>query len=203
MTVTDAAAIPVQRDAPETDSWAIVQRAQAGDPEAFAELYELYRDRVFRFIYFRMGNRPLAEDLTGDTFVRALKYIAAWKFQGPEFGAVLMTIARNLTFDYYKSSRYRLEILTGELLRSDEPERGPEGDPEATTVGRSRDRVLHAAVKQLNEVQREVIVLRFFRGLSVSDTAEAMGKEVGAIKALQYRATGALRRLLPDLEALR
>src|SRR5258708_7537366 len=123
----------------------------------------MYRDRVFRFIYFRMGNRPLAEDLTGDTFVRALKYIGAWKFQGPEFGAVLMTIARNLVFDHYKSGRYRLEILTGELLGSDEPEQGPEGDPAATTVGRSRDRALRAAVMKLNPEQREVIVLRFFR----------------------------------------
>jgi RNA polymerase sigma-70 factor, ECF subfamily len=178
--------------------WALVERAQAGESEAFGLLYDRYMDTVFRFIYFRVGNRQLAEDLTSETFLRALRRIGSFTWQGRDLGAWLVTIARNLVADHFKSGRYRLEITTGDVLDADKEDRGPEGTPETAVVDHITNVTLLTAVKQLNPEQQECIVLRFLQGYSVAETARAMGKNEGAIKALQYRAVRALHRLLPD-----
>ena len=189
------------RPAPDdaaAEVWALVERAQKGDAEAFGLIYDRYMDTVFRFIYFRVGSRPLAEDLTADTFLRALKRIGSFTWQGRDLGAWLVTIARNLVADHFKSGRYRLEVTTGDVLDADKAERGPEGSPEAAVVDHITNVALLRAVKQLNPEQQECIVLRFLHGFSVAETAQAMGKNEGAIKALQYRAVRALHRLLPE-----
>jgi RNA polymerase sigma-70 factor (ECF subfamily) len=178
--------------------WTLVERAQQGDTEAFGLIYDRYVDTVFRFIYFRVGNRPLAEDLTSDTFLRALKRISSFTWQGRDLGAWLVTLARNLVADHFKSGRYRLEVTTGDVLDADREDRGPEGSPETAVVDHITNVALLTAVKQLNPEQQECIVLRFLQGFSVAETAQAMGKNEGAIKALQYRAVRALARLLPE-----
>ncbi|GGM31806.1 hypothetical protein GCM10011608_15490 [Micromonospora sonchi] len=183
---------------PATEVWALVERAQAGEAEAFGLIYDRYVDTVFRFVYFRVGNRQLAEDLTSDTFLRALKRIGSFTWQGRDLGAWLVTIARNLVADHFKSGRYRLEVTTGDVLDADREDRGPEGSPEAAVVEHITNVALLSAVKRLNPEQQECIVLRFLQGFSVAETARSMGKNEGAIKALQYRAVRALARLLPD-----
>ncbi|WP_434741818.1 ECF subfamily RNA polymerase sigma factor, BldN family [Micromonospora sp. SH-82] len=183
---------------PATEVWRLVERAQAGEVEAFGLIYDRYVETVFRFVYFRVGNRQLAEDLTSDTFLRALKRIGSFTWQGRDLGAWLVTIARNLVADHFKSGRYRLEVTTGDVLDADREDRGPEGSPEAAVVEHITNVALLSAVKQLNPEQQECIVLRFLQGFSVAETARAMGKNEGAIKALQYRAVRALARLLPD-----
>jgi RNA polymerase sigma-70 factor, ECF subfamily len=183
---------------PATEVWNLIERAKAGDKEAFASIYDRYLDTVFRFVYFRVGNRQLAEDLTAETFLRALKRIGSFTWQGRDLGAWLVTIARNLVADHFKSGRYRLEVTTGDVLDAEREDRGPEGSPEAAVVDHITNITLLTAVKQLNPEQQECIVLRFLQGFSVAETAKAMGKNEGAIKALQYRATRALQRLLPE-----
>jgi RNA polymerase sigma-70 factor, ECF subfamily len=178
--------------------WALVERAKAGEAEAFGLIYDRYLDTVFRFVYFRVGNRQLAEDLTADTFLRALKRIGSFTWQGRDLGAWLVTIARNLVADHFKSGRYRLEVITAEVLDADREDRGPEGSPETAVVGHLTNMALLRAVRQLNAEQQECIVLRFLQSFSVAETAYAMGKNEAAIKALQYRAVRALARLLPD-----
>lgn len=178
--------------------WAIVQRAQAGDVGAFAEIYDRYADVVFRFVYFRIGNRPLAEDLTQDTFLRAIKRLHTYTYQGKDLGAWLVTIARNLVADHFKSGRFRLEVTTGDVYVFDGEELGLEGSPATAVVDHIMNVQLLEAVKKLGWEQQECIVLRFLHGYNVAETAEAMGKQVGAVKALQYRAVRALARLLPE-----
>jgi RNA polymerase sigma-70 factor (ECF subfamily) len=197
---TSPAGFPSRPDPsdPATEVWALIERAQAGEAEAFGLIYDRYVDTVFRFVYFRVGNRQLAEDLTSDTFLRALKRIGSFTWQGRDLGAWLVTIARNLVADHFKSGRYRLEVTTGDVLDADREDRGPEGSPEAAVVEHITNVALLSAVKQLNPEQQECIVLRFLQGFSVAETARAMGKNEGAIKALQYRAVRALARLLPD-----
>jgi RNA polymerase sigma-70 factor (ECF subfamily) len=187
-----------ERGDPASEVWGLIERAQAGDGAAFGLLYDRYFDTVFRFVYFRVGNRQLAEDLTADTFLRALKRISSFTWQGRDLGAWLVTIARNLVADHFKSGRYRLEVTTGDVLDADRPDRGPEGSPEAAVIDHITNVDLLKAVKQLNPEQQECIVLRFLHGFSVAETAQTMNKNEGAIKALQYRAVRALARLLPD-----
>ncbi|MGH8876596.1 MAG: ECF subfamily RNA polymerase sigma factor, BldN family [Stackebrandtia sp.] len=176
----------------------LVAKAQAGDVDAFGSIYDRYNDIVHRYIYFRVGNRQLAEDLTSEVFLRALRRIATFTWQGRDFGAWLVTIARNLVADHFKSGRYRLEMSTAEVLDIDREERAPEGNPEETVCDKLLNVTLLEAVRQLNPDQRECIVLRFLQGMSVAETAGYMRKNEGAIKALQYRAVRTLARLLPE-----
>ena len=174
----------------------IVTRAQAGDAEAFGLLYDRYIDVVYRYIYYRVANATLAEDLTSETFLRALRRISSYTWQGRDFGAWLVTIARNLIADHFKSGRYRMEVATSDLVEAgaDRSEEGPENEVLTSITNAA----LLEAVKQLNAEQQECISLRFLQGMSVAETAQIMGKNEGAIKALQYRAVKSLSRLLPE-----
>ncbi|GAA1926604.1 sigma-70 family RNA polymerase sigma factor [Streptomyces sodiiphilus] len=172
----------------------LVERAQGGEAEAFGCLYDQYADTVYRYIYYRVGGRATAEDLTSETFLRALRRIGTFTWQGRDFGAWLVTIARNLVADHFKSSRFRLEVTTGEMLDADEVERSPED----SVLEYLSNSALLEAVRKLNPQQQECVTLRFLHGLSVAETAKVMQKNEGAIKTLQYRAVRTLARLLPD-----
>lgn len=174
----------------------LVTAAQAGDRQAFGELYRAYADTVFRYVYYRVSTRALAEDLTSETFVRALRRITTFTWQGRDFGAWLVTIARNLIADHFKCSRHRMEVSTGEMLDGDEAT--PPVDT-AVLAGLTATAV-RAAVARLNQAQRECVTLRFLQGLTVAETALLMGKNEGAIKTLQYRAVRTLGRMIPTRE---
>jgi RNA polymerase sigma-70 factor (TIGR02952 family) len=190
---------PLEPETPEPrgeqpDVWALVARAQQGDAEAFGQLYDHYVTMVHRYVYHRVGDRVLAEDVTSETFVRALRRIDSLSFQGRDVGAWLITIARNLVLDHVKSSRYRLEVTTADMRDADRSTEGPED----AVIAHLTNAQLLACVKQLGSEQQECIVLRFLHGLSVSETAAIMGKKDGAIKALQHRAVRRLAGLLPE-----
>jgi len=175
-------------------TWALVNAAQAGDMAAYGELFELYYDMVFRFVLFRTGDRALAEDLTSETFVRALRRISSVSYQGRDIGAWFVTIARNLSFDHVKSSRYRLEQTTSEIIELSPTTGGPE---QQVLDGAITDELLRCVAK-LNPDQQECITLRFLQGLSVAETAQIMDRNEGAVKALQHRAVRRLGQLLPE-----
>ncbi len=179
--------------AADADVVDLVARAQAGEPEAFGSLYDRYVDVVYRYVYYRVSNQALTEDLVSETFLRALRRITSFTWQGRDFGAWLVTIARNLIADHFKSSRYKLEVATAEMLDADRATDGPEDE----VLDNITNLTLIEAVKMLGAEQQECVVLRFLQGFSVSETALAMGKTDGAIKALQYRAVQSLKRLLP------
>lgn len=182
-------------DDPETRRvTGLVNRAKGGDSEAFAQLYDHYVDTIHRYVYYRVGSRQLTEDLTSETFLRALRRIETFTWQGRDFGAWLVTIARNLVADHFKSSRFRLEVTTADMVDSDHLEESPEGEVMAAFTNTA----LLEAVQRLNAQQQECLVLRFLQGLSVAETARIMGKNEGAIKTLQYRAIRALATLLPE-----
>ena len=174
--------------------WSLVQRVQDGDAEAFGLIYDAYVDVVFRYVYFRIHDKHLAEDFASETFVRALRRIDSVSFQGRDIGAWLITIARNIIRDHLKSSRYKLEVTSADIRDANRATDGPEDE---VLSGLTHAELL-SCVKQLNSEQQECIVLRFLQGLSVSETALAMNRNDGAIKALQHRAVRRLAKLLPE-----
>jgi RNA polymerase sigma-70 factor (ECF subfamily) len=176
---------------------ALVELAQEGDGEAFAQLYDNYLDTVYRYIYYRVSSKALAEDLTQETFLRALRRISTFTWQGRDFGAWLVTIARNLVADHFKSSRFRLEVTIADMVATEGAAESAES-PEGVVLRSLTNAALLAAVKRLNPQQQECLVLRFLQGLSVAETAKIMGKNEGAIKTLQYRAVRTLAQLLPE-----
>lgn len=199
-TTADVVAVK-QAERPHTQVWQLIEQAQRGDGEAFGKLYDRYKVTVFRYIYYRVGgHRELAEDLTTDTFMRAIKALGRFTWQGRDLGAWLVTIARNIITDHFKACHTRLEVPIGDMRTSVEVHavRHQQDTPETVALDRLTSAELLDAIKQLSDEQQECIVLRFTQGFSVRETALAMGKTEGAVKALQYRGIRALARALPD-----
>lgn len=184
------------------DDAILTARACQGDREAFRLLYERYARRVFAFLLGYTGQRETAEDLTQEVFLRAWQSLPHYREQG-EFLAWLFRIARNLLTDRHR--RRRLRLLPWSHLEAFETERIPGlthagADPEAALLRGEAASALHIALSQLHPAQREVLLLRFFAGLSVSETAQVMGRSEGSVRVLQHRALQHLRHLLQGQE---
>ncbi|MGH3630878.1 MAG: sigma-70 family RNA polymerase sigma factor, partial [Sciscionella sp.] len=186
-TVQDDPPSAGEERAPHETGWRLVTAAQAGESDAFAQLYDSYVDVVFRFVLYRVHDRTLAEDITSETFLRALRRISSISYRGRDVGAWFITIARNLVLDHVKSSRYRLEVATAEPADPSAlpPHGATPAGPEARMLADATSEELMRCIHQLGADQRECIVLRFLQGLSVAETASAMNRNEGAIKALQ------------------
>ena len=172
----------------------LVDSARGGDAEAFGQLYDHYHGSVYRFLYYRTRSTSLAEDLTSDTFVRALRAMGGFRWQGKDFGAWLMTIARNLTMDHYKAGRTRLESTTEDLTDLDTTTEGPE---DAVLASLTNEALL-TALGDLPTEQRDCLVMRFLQGMSIAETADVLERSPGAVKQLQLRGVRNLAKLLPE-----
>jgi RNA polymerase sigma-70 factor, ECF subfamily len=185
---------PDEDDPEQQRMAALVTLAQQGDGEAFGQIYDAYVGQVYRYLYYRVGSQPLAEDLTSETFLRALRRIDSFSWQGRDICAWFITIARNLVTDHFKSSRFRLEVSTADMLDADRADDGIEQQ----VLDNLDNAALLEAVRQLKPEQQECVVLRFLQGLSVAETAAVMGRSAGAVKQLQLRAVRALAKLVPE-----
>ncbi|NYG53788.1 sigma-70 family RNA polymerase sigma factor [Nocardioides perillae] len=173
---------------------ALVELARDGDKEAFGLLYDHYHPAVYRFLFYRTRSVALAEDLTSETFFRALRSMNGFRWQGKDFGAWLMTIARNLTTDHFKAGRTRLESTTEDMGLHDSPTEGPE----ETVLTHITHEVLLEALQSLPAEQQECLVMRFLQGMSIAETAAALGRSDGAVKQLQLRGVRNLAKLMPE-----
>lgn len=174
------------------ESHDLVTRLQRGDSSVFGLIYERYHQMIYGYVFRRVGHRQLAEDITQEAFVRAMRGLNGFQWRGTDVGAWLVTIARNLVADYYKSGYHNRTILSDDVYAgADTAVDGPEDD----VVEYLTNLPLIAGLDQLAAEQRQVLVLRFLRELSVAETATEMGKNIGAVKALQFRAVRALARV--------
>ena len=176
----------------DDDIAAIVQQAQKGEAAAFGQLYEIYSDRVFRYVAYRVDSDADAEDITEDVFIRMLEAIGTFKWRQVPFSAWLMRIAHNRVIDYYRRSRIR----TATPLDDAPPLPSRDRDPQEKVDTFSDLQELRVAMAGLTDLQRQVISLRFGSDLSISETAHVMNRNEGAVKALQHSAIRALRRLM-------
>ena len=170
------------------DSWKLLQAAQQENRDAFGELYSIYAPHIYRFLISRYPNHALVEDLTSETFLRALRSIDAVTYVGRDVGAWLTTIARNLLLDHLKSSRHRLEVASVTPAHDESSHDTPED-----SVLRAEDCYrLRACLAQLTPNQRRCLELRYLQDRSLDETAIELRRDVSSVKSLQYRA---LRRL--------
>jgi RNA polymerase sigma-70 factor (ECF subfamily) len=189
--------LPASSEADEAEARrliALVDLARGGDTEAFGLLYDHYHTSVYRFVYYRVGSVALAEDLVSETFFRALRSMSSFRWQGKDFGAWLMTIARNLMTDHYKAGRTRLEQTTEDMSAHDDVTEGPE----TAVLASLTNEALLSALRELPDEQQECLVMRFLQGLSIAETAQVLGRSDGAVKQLQLRAVRNLAKLLPE-----
>jgi RNA polymerase sigma-70 factor (ECF subfamily) len=176
---------------------ALVELARGGDAEAFGQLYDHYRTKVYRFVYYRVGSTAVAEDLTSETFFRALRSMGTFQWQGKDFGAWLMTIARNLTTDHFKAGRTRLELSTDDMTAHVDAGGSTDG-PDTQVLSSLTNQALLGALKTLPHEQQECLIMRFLQGLSIAETALVLGRSAGAVKQLQLRGIRNLAKSLPE-----
>ncbi|MCX6013039.1 MAG: sigma-70 family RNA polymerase sigma factor [Chloroflexi bacterium] len=168
----------------------LVEKAVKGDMASFAGLYELYFDRIYRYIIVRIWNKSEAEDLTEQVFINAIESIGSFKWKGKPFSAWLFRIAHNLLIDYHRKKNKNQEQQLEESIVASGP--GPELMAELNISMEQ----LSAAILKLTDLQKQVVSLRFAGGLSITETAAVMGKNENAVKALQHSAVEALHRYL-------
>lgn len=168
----------------------LVAEAKAGDRKAFGCIFDAYAGPIHRFIASRVNSPSDAEDLTQLVFVKALEALPRYEARGIPFGGWLFRLARNAIIDQIRTRRDHLSLVAAVTRETDDA--GPEA---RATLQEDLDQVTRA-LTELTDDQREVIALRFFAGLSVLETAVAMGRQEGTIRGLQFRAIAALRRSL-------
>ena len=190
----DQAASSEETEEERTRLIALVELARAGDSDAFGMLYDHYQGSVYRFLFYRTRSGTLAEDLTSETFFRALRNMQNFRWQGKDFGAWLMTIARNLATDHFKAGRTRLELATEDMGLHDDATEGPENSVLASLT----NEVLLKALTELPSEQKDCLIMRFLQGMSIAETAAVLGRSEGAVKQLQLRGVRNLAKLMPE-----
>jgi RNA polymerase sigma-70 factor (ECF subfamily) len=168
----------------------LVGAATHGDPEAFGALFDHFYGPVYRFVVARVGRPSDAEDLAQLVFVKALEALPRYEQRGIPFGGWLFRLARNVVIDHSRTRREHapLDIVAEQADHADGPDELAQMRQEMDSVAR--------ALRRLTPEQREAIELRFFAGLSAKEAAEAMGRQEGTVRGLQFRAIAALRREL-------
>lgn len=173
---------PKEAEAPD-----LVKRAIRRDAEAFGQLYDLYLDRIYRYIYYRVGDQAQAEDLTEEVFLKAWEAIGKYRWQGIPFGAWLFRLAHNRVIDHFRAQRPRAPLDEGLPAAV---------DVEEVVESRAAAAQVREALRLLTEEQQQVLILKLIEGLDNREIAAITGKNEGAIRALQFRGLRALRALL-------
>ena len=169
----------------------ILNKAIKGEQEAFTQLYDLYFDRIYKYMYFRMKKQSEAEDLTQEVFIKALKGISSYKIGATPFSSWLYRIAHNQVIDHIRKNEKHQSVSLDEVTSL-----AADSDPVEETERQMEIDELTAAIARLPAAQQEVISLRFIAGLPISDVAKISGKSEGTVKALQFNATMSLRKLM-------
>ena len=174
----------------KSDEAMLVQRAIGHDTEAFGRLYDMNVDRVYRHIYYRVGNEADAEDLTQQVFLKAWQAIDRYKRTVSPFIAWLMTISHNLVVDFYRTKKDRAYI-EAEVLAD-----GSALSPEQATEASFEQQRLRRAILQLGGDEQQVVILRFIEGFEFSEIASLMKKKEGNVRVILHRALVKLRNIL-------
>jgi RNA polymerase sigma-70 factor (ECF subfamily) len=164
-------------------------RSLRKDKQAFIEIYNIYVDDIYRFIYFKVGHREEAQDIASNVFLKAWDYIASNKVdKSKNLKALFYKIARNTIVDYYRSKRDTspLDSLENTDLKDIKQ------DPQALTeIKHEYERILKL-LNNLKEDYKEVIILKYVNELSWDEISQALGKSKGSLRVLLHRATKAL-----------
>jgi RNA polymerase sigma-70 factor (ECF subfamily) len=176
---------------PTADENALVERAKT-DPVAFGILYECYVNKIYNYIYYRVGNQHDAEDLTARTFHRALDHIERYVDQGAPFSAWLYRIAHNLVANWHRDQSRRKFVPLEEMQLSPQRRDGPD---QMTEQKEEKDELI-TVIQRLPPTRQQLLILKFVEGMSNAEIGKVMGRSEGAIKSLYHRTLLSLREML-------
>jgi RNA polymerase sigma-70 factor (ECF subfamily) len=170
----------------------LLEKAGDGDQAAFLELYDRYREPIFRFAYRLLGSVEIAEDVTHDCFLSLIRKPENYRPERASLKTYLYAAARNLALKHFRSQGRE----TGMDEIAEEPEEAPSRGPLRRLLDEELATQVREAILSLPPLQREALILFQYEGLSLSEVAEIEGTDVGAVKARLYRAREGLRRIL-------
>ena len=170
----------------------LLKQAGEGDQAAFLELYDRYRDPIFRFAYRLLGAVEIAEDVTHDCFLSLIRKPENFRPERASLKTYLYAAARNLALKHFRDQGRE----TGLDEVSEEPRESPRRGPLRRLLDQELATHVREAIFSLPPLQREALILFEYEGLSLGEVAEVAGTDVGAIKARLYRAREGLRRML-------
>jgi RNA polymerase sigma-70 factor (ECF subfamily) len=175
----------------------LIEQAKT-DPEVFGQLYGLYVDRIYNYIYYRVGNHHDAEDLTAKVFFRALNHIPRYKNHGAPFAAWLYRIAHNLVANWHRDHSRRQVVALENVRLTGE---GRENPHHAAERANERELLL-AAIQELPPERQQLLTLKFIEKISNAEIGQVMGRSEGAIKSLYHRTLVSLKKMLAEHENL-
>src|SRR4051812_31998164 len=168
----------------------LAERASNHDQAAFAELYNGYVDKIYKYVYYKVGNTSDAEDLCEQVFLKAWEAVGRYKWCGHPFSSWLYKLAHNIVVDFYRTRRDPVPL--NDLLQTPEEPCDPES--ELHTAMEAAELV--SAIRQLTSEQQQVVALKFIEGYKNAEIAQMMNKKEGAVRALQYRALRSLQTIM-------
>lgn len=175
----------------------IISRAQQGDKQAIAALYDRHFQAVYNYIYYRVSDQFTAEDLSTEVFIRMLDKLPGYVDRGRPLLAWLYTIARNLVIDHYRTLETMAPAgLKEDHLKSDQPE-----PPQVVQDMMTQD-CFRSALSRIPETQRLMLVHRFINGFSFQEITSLLDKSDRALRSLQHRALKSLESALREENCL-
>jgi len=175
-------------------------RAKNKDPESFTKVYDLYVERIYRFIFFKIANPEDAQDLTSEVFLKTWQYINDGK-DIKNLNAFFYKIARNLIIDHYRKSSLSQQNISLETEKENLEQQVKVAQDELKQIeNKLAVENIESKLRELKDEYREVIILRYIDGLSINEIADVVGKKKGTIRVLLYRALNTLKDLMPDQE---
>jgi len=169
----------------------IVEAAKQGDAKAFESIYQLFSDSIYRYLYYMVGEKETAYDLTSQTFLKAYENIKSYRFKGYSFSAWLYKIAHNVAVDNFRSIKARPQEVSSD--KTQEVVRIAEQSFEEKVIDRM---AIESALGKLTEKQRQVMILKYIEQLNNPRIAEILGKTTSAVKALERRALNELKDII-------
>jgi RNA polymerase sigma-70 factor (ECF subfamily) len=172
----------------------LVTRAQKGSVDAAGQLYERHYRSIFRYLFYRTGDQHTAEDLTGEVFLKMVQALPGYRVTAATFRTWLFQIARNLSIDHFRRGKNHPVVALEDTFPAGEEA------PERAADRRLNGAQLQQALAQLNNEQRDVVLMRFVEGMPIGEVAATLHKSEDAVKGLQRRALIALREQLQATE---
>jgi len=168
----------------------LIEKAIGGDASAFGGLYDMYVDRVYRHVYYRVGNIPDTEDITQQTFIKAWKAIGQYKTTTASFLAWLIRISHNLVIDHYRSGKNKPAVdIDGIDVAS-------YTDPAQSAESHYEKEQIRKAIRQLKGEQQQVILMRFIEDFSYAEIAASLDKSKGAVRVILHRGLIELKKII-------
>jgi RNA polymerase sigma-70 factor, ECF subfamily len=175
---------------------AALKAAQHLDQQAYDLLYTHYAQMLYRYLYARCGDPSLADELTGELWLRVVEALPAFRIPDQDVEPILtgwlFRIARNLVIDHYRKHK-RIQVPLTDQVPADD------AAWDTTVEQQEEHEALYQALSELTPEQREIVMLRFFQGYTSAEVAALTGRSETSVKALQRRAVGSLLRLLGRL----